>query len=53
MEAVSALQHAHVLCTHVLMTDDAGIFNVELKLAHRVEPEQMVALPWRAVSKDA
>lgn len=34
MEAVSALQHAHVLWTHVLMTDDAGIFNVELQLAH-------------------
>lgn len=51
MEAVSALQHAHVIWTHVLMADDAGIFNVQLQLAHRVKPEQMVVLPWHALSK--
>lgn len=51
MEAVSALQHEYFIWTHVVVTDDAGIFNVELQLAHGVKPEQMVVPPWHAVSK--
>lgn len=46
MEAVSALEHAQVIWNHVLMTNDAGIFKIELQLAHQFKPEQMVVLPW-------
>lgn len=31
VEAVSALQHADVIGTHVIVTDDAGILHVELQ----------------------
>lgn len=51
MEAVSALQHERVLWTHVLVTDDAGIFSVELQSAGGVKPERTLALHWQALSK--
>lgn len=51
MEAVSALQHARVLRTHVLVADDAGIFRVELQSAGGVMPERTLALPWQALSQ--
>lgn len=49
VEAVSALQHADVFWTHVIVTDDAGILDIQLqsgqrhRVRNKLEPEDFVS----------
>lgn len=41
MEAVSALQHTDVVWSHVIMTDDARILNIQLQSRQRQSQVQL------------